>query len=1009
MSAIRRGLVSLFIALSCVAQQLVKDINVTVVGANPGSSPTSGVWLPTSSPGFFFFSADDARHGQELWRTDGTPAGTSLVVDLRPGALGAAPQDLTVFNGLVYFTADDGAHGRELWLTDGTVAGTVLVADIVPGVQGADPAWLRAANTLLYFSAASPAFGRELWSTSATGTSLVADVNPGTGSGFVSGLVVQQTGTNQALFISDDGIHGREPALTMGSSATVLDLQSSAGSDPRELVALGADFYFVATTSMYGVQVWRLDMLAQKAYPATSLTQGPGTRVYNLRAANTHVYFAHYPQFGSVSVYRCNAAGAIMLGTYAAFQGADAYMFNEFAGYFYYGVTLFSPLPVNDAYAVQVTTGAVTKANKCPISVILQAPGGAPLFIAPSSIAGYYSLWTINRAIATEIKQLTTIVTIPKLIGNNKTQTFVAVDDTVVGTELWITDATAVGTKALKDIALPPTASSAPAVLTSLRGIAYFVADDGTHGAELWRSDGTDAGTFLVKDINSNGSSGSNPNYLFVFKDALYFSASDGTTGLELWRSDGTTAGTTLVKDINAGANSSQPRSFVEFQGMLLFAADDGPHGRELWQSDGTTAGTKLFYDIAPGAWPGAGGASFNLVSTGTAAYFVGYDGFSGEEPWVTDGTATHLIRDLYVGPGSSVRDELVLNGSVVYFAARDNSQGYELWRSDGTLAGTYMVKAINPNSGDANPRNLIAGYYQGVFFTADEVSTGSELWRSDGTPVGTYRVADVAPGAASSMAKPLACMLSNQRESIFFATSMPTPQLWLSIPASSSTTLLRDVSTGLGVQVGLGRLIAFGGRDAANGDELWISDGSVAGTYLVADLEVGAANSSPRWLTSIGEKLVFAATITGSGRELYSIPLRRLGAALFDPFGVGCGNTSSRVPVLSLGGQPSYREGGYALSIANARASAAGALFYAEQTIDTPLGFGCHLYVPLGAPAFPFTTTSGGFTAFPVTIPSLPWIVGHQSYWQAAVLDPTGLFLNLVTISNAGRVTVGK
>ena len=41
---------------------------------------------------------------------------------------------LTNVNGTVFFTADDGASGAELWRSDGTEAGTVLVNDIVPGI-----------------------------------------------------------------------------------------------------------------------------------------------------------------------------------------------------------------------------------------------------------------------------------------------------------------------------------------------------------------------------------------------------------------------------------------------------------------------------------------------------------------------------------------------------------------------------------------------------------------------------------------------------------------------------------------------------------------------------------------------------------------------------------------------------------------------------------------------------------------------------------------------------------
>ena len=45
----------------------------------------------------------------------------------------SGPSSLTGVGGTLFFTADDGIHGRELWKSDGTRAGTVLVKDIHPG------------------------------------------------------------------------------------------------------------------------------------------------------------------------------------------------------------------------------------------------------------------------------------------------------------------------------------------------------------------------------------------------------------------------------------------------------------------------------------------------------------------------------------------------------------------------------------------------------------------------------------------------------------------------------------------------------------------------------------------------------------------------------------------------------------------------------------------------------------------------------------------------------------
>src|SRR5690242_3153075 len=79
--------------------------------------------------GTAYFVADDGVHGYELWRSDGTDAGTSMVVDLTPGP-GNSVYNLRSIDGALYFK--NPADNYSLWTSDGTAAGTHKISDAAP-------------------------------------------------------------------------------------------------------------------------------------------------------------------------------------------------------------------------------------------------------------------------------------------------------------------------------------------------------------------------------------------------------------------------------------------------------------------------------------------------------------------------------------------------------------------------------------------------------------------------------------------------------------------------------------------------------------------------------------------------------------------------------------------------------------------------------------------------------------------------------------------------------------
>lgn len=141
------------------APELVKNIHPTE-GSDPGFS---GYGLVPFG-GRLYFEAKDATHGRELWRTDGTETGTTLVHDIFAGSDPSYPAFASGFVGLggyAYFSAVDADHGSELWRTNGTV--TELVADINTGAPGSSPMQLTRFGDHLYFMATKAGQGSELW------------------------------------------------------------------------------------------------------------------------------------------------------------------------------------------------------------------------------------------------------------------------------------------------------------------------------------------------------------------------------------------------------------------------------------------------------------------------------------------------------------------------------------------------------------------------------------------------------------------------------------------------------------------------------------------------------------------------------------------------------------------------------------------------------------------------------------------------------------------------------
>ena len=194
------------------------------------------------------------------------------------------------------------------------------------------------------------------------------------------------------------------------------------------------------------------------------------------------------------------------------------------------------------------------------------------------------------------------------------------------------------------------------------------------------------------------------------------------------------------------------------------------------------------------------------------------------------------------------------LNDKLI-FSASTTSIDNELWQSDGTTAGTTLLKDINVGTSGSSPSLLKKALGKVFFYASDpSISVNRGLYVTDGTSAGTIRLAN-ATNSNTVFGGSFNGVECNGKFIYEAHTTAEGIEMWVTDGTVSGTQLLKDINpgpaNGIPVFFGLsqnivtviGTKLYFLANDGVNGEELWVTDGTIAGTHMVKDINVGSGN----------------------------------------------------------------------------------------------------------------------------------------------------------------------
>lgn len=655
----------------------------------PDSSLQSSGTLIVAGDWIFF--AGETGAGKGIFRTNGTVAGTTM---LMPLAVEPHEAKLAGFgDSAVFILHSGGFNNHQLWITDGTSQADGGTRPFVEGMSNFEARAVLDGRLIFVMQKGGP--GIKMWSSDGTfaGTQQLNDHSSSIGAVGIAGAVVGSKyfffgtdpltshnalfttgafpGTTQKVidletgrlggtawngrfyFANDEAAHGKEWWVSDGTAVgTHIIGDFAAGSRDgaiSEQMLVRPDGILVGVDGPLGHEPWIIDGTAEGSRLVKNLavdTPQPGSNPEKLRSADNRLFFlADAPGYRVVGRSNGQSAGT----TTEVITPTDEWWFADAFG------------SGTRYYLQQPGAALLSTEGTAATTELLSSNAGAAVAFRDGVV---YEEKTDNTFRFSDGTAAGTNVIPPLAVSPTTGWKLYAANH-----QVWFTNgailAVSDGTAPMRRILPTSTTNSTIREVAEGPDATYFI-DEFFEQKRLWRSDSTDEGTQVIAIFAQL------PTNFIASSDRLFFTVND-----VLWSTNGSSA-------ISLGAPGASVRCVFgtgnapAVVGNTLYWYVRRNNGTAaLWKSNGTVAGTM---EVA--TFPSASQACVSMAAFEGQVYFRGVDAAHGAEPWITDGTAsgTHLVADLDPGTSGSDPQEFTVAGTHLFFSAQTPGRGRELW-----------------------------------------------------------------------------------------------------------------------------------------------------------------------------------------------------------------------------------------------------------------------------------------------------------------------------------------